>query len=165
MRLWIFIIVIAPVMAFNPIYAQSSLQYTQSVGFAAGLVSGTGLAYRGEVGPRAGFQIAGGMLIYKEHISYSIGGQLLITLRKGPQSRLYALAGLGVHDSSEGDDESFMGYDVDNQSLIAVGAGIGWEVFYSRYGMGLSLEIPITFIPDIPLMMPLPQLALQYYFQ
>jgi hypothetical protein len=159
------IIALVLMIIIYPSLVLAELRNTSGVGFAVGPVSGSGFSFRSDISSTSAIQFTGGILVAGQSGGYSVGLQYLLNLRKDRASRLYAFAGAGVHGTTESNDAKIFGISTDSASGLAVGVGFGWERFYPVYGMGFSFEVPLTFIPSIPLIMPLPQIGIHYYFK
>jgi hypothetical protein len=131
-------------------------------GFAAGLQSGLGMAYRRHFANKWGVQVAGIAWGDSNNIFANLGGSVMWTLSKSQSVRFYALAGASVYYSGQyGWDyvscpeptkpdglENGASCGSETQSWqsgtsLNFGLGVGMEIMVAKR-LGLALELPLT---------------------
>ncbi|MEK7691926.1 MAG: hypothetical protein AAB425_13005 [Bdellovibrionota bacterium] len=133
---------------------------TSGLGFAAGLQSAIGLAYRKHFENKWGIQVAAGGFGNADRVDVNIGATVMRTLHKAQVVRFYALAGASAFYEGysnwvaeapctvpEGEKDSCTREEAVTEwassAMINVGLGLGIE-FRLFKRVGLAFELPFT---------------------
>jgi len=158
-----FCAVIATILAVSAGSAQvlTEGQHTREVGqsiyglgLSAGVASGFGLSFRHHLPGFFSYQIVGGVIKVDDKTDYNIGGELQFDMTRGDRSRFFADASTGYFYSGNGGNNLSGPY--------RLGLGLGWE-WGNFEPMNMSAELLFTYFSDGTIL-PLPQVALHYYF-
>jgi hypothetical protein len=129
-------------------------QTVYGLGFSAGWASGIGLSFRGHLPSKSSLQAIVGIIRTSDKLSASIGGEFQYDLARGSGSRFFAGAAM-----------SYEYYGKDHNEIagpIRTGLGIGGE-FHVQESLHVTVEGMFTFFSD-GRVIPLPQVAMHYYF-
>jgi hypothetical protein len=147
---------VPPVQQTSTLAAELDKQNLFGIGFQVGLATGTGVSLRYSMKNRFVLEVSGGYIAVNGPV-WSFGGELQFLLNNTDISRLYALVGVSTNYVSSADTNKL-------DAPSRVGIGVGYEHFISNR-LSLAAELPITiFIETDPLVLPLPQFQLIYYF-
>jgi len=129
-------------------------QPVYGLGFAAGWASGIGISFRSHFPTKSSLQGVFGIIKTADKMSLSVGAEYQYDLARGNASRFYFAGGAGYF---------YQGVDRNEVSGPArLGLGVGGE-FQLQEGLHFSLAGLFTFFSD-GRVIPLPQVALHYYF-
>ena len=126
--------------------------YVAAVGLAVGYTSGTGLAVRWPALPQVMAMATGGIWGRKGDVAWNTGFELHYVLRQSGSARVHV--GPGVAIFSDGNDEN---------SDVNVALGIGGEILFWRR-TAIKLDLGFTYLGDEGDILPLPQVAVLFYF-
>jgi hypothetical protein len=162
---------------------EDEVDYTSGngAGFAAGAISGLGIAYRRHFANKWGVQITGIALGDPRNFIANLGVNVMRTLSKKNKTRFYVIMGVaGYYTGSSNtyysdycedwdqncttDPNAESDWDHDPFLNIGVGLGIEWNFIDSAH---LSFELPIHLLYDGPgdwQVMYIPSVSLIYYF-
>jgi len=136
---------------------QHTMEVTRSIyglGLSAGVASGFGLSFRHHPPGFFSYQIVGGVIKVDDKTDYNIGGELQFDMTRGDRSRFFADASTGYFYSGNNGNDLAGPY--------RLGLGLGWE--WGNFDpMNMSAELLFTYFSDGTIL-PLPQVALHYYF-
>lgn len=125
------------------------------LGLAAGLVSGMGLSFRHHLPSVFSYQITGGIVKPGDRLNYTIGAEVQFDLVRSFASRFFVAGGAGFYYAgSTGHNEL--------EGPGRVGLGLGGEVAAGG-GFHASGELMFSYFTDGSVL-PLPQIAIHYYF-
>jgi hypothetical protein len=125
------------------------------LGLAAGSATGVGLSFRHHLPSVFSYQITGGIIKVDDRLSYSIGFEGHADLARSGQGRFFVGGGVGYYYSGRSGRNELSG-------PARIGAGIGGEIHMGS-GLHCSGELLFTYFSDGNVL-PLPQVALFYYF-
>jgi len=166
--------------------SESKSDSSGGMGFAAGALSGLGIAYRRHFANKWGIQVAGIAFGDSNRLMGDLGVNVMRTLSRTQRVRFYVLMGVsafytgsdtvttpswGTPGCNETDPTCTpTGSQWTNDVLLNFGAGIGIEVELTK-NLGLALELPIDVMlnfgnnqPVFNGVYPIPSAALIYYF-
>lgn len=133
------------------------------VGLQAGLLSGSGLTARIHFPNRIGTQAAFGIIKFGDNLYWSAGAEFQYSFNSNADDHFYGLIGGGYYYASTDEDDISSGNEL--ESPVRLGFGVGYEWFASR-NLVWNITLPFTFFTgNKSTILPLPQLALAYYFQ
>jgi hypothetical protein len=123
------------------------------LGFSAGWTSGVGISFREHLPTKTSLQAVFG-IIKTSKLLMSLGGELQYDLVRNPKSRFFGVTGLSYqYSGSDGNELS---------GPFHLGVGIGGE-FLVQDSFSASVEGLFTYFSD-GRVIPLPQVAVHYYF-
>ncbi|HTS00133.1 MAG TPA: hypothetical protein VML00_10300 [Bacteroidota bacterium] len=125
------------------------------LGLSVGAASGIGLSFRHHLPGYFSYQLIGGIIKVDNRTLYAIGGEFQYDFIRGSGVRFFAAGATGFYYAGRGH-----GNEIDGPGRL--GAGIGAEVPVQG-GFHLSGELLFTYFSDGNVL-PLPQLAMHYYF-
>ena len=127
------------------------------VGLQIGLATGSGVSVQYSMSNRFALEINGGYLAVQDPV-WSVGFEAQFLLNNTSRSRFYALAGMSVNSVSAADTNKL-------DAPTRIGIGVGYGYFVSKH-LCLAVELPLTiFLETDPLVLPLPQFQMLYYFK
>jgi hypothetical protein len=158
-KLWITLFIIVPAF-LNAQVSSSGLSNADSfgksvygLGLSAGWASGVGISFREHLPTKASLEAIFG-IIKTDKLLMSIGGEFQYDLVRGPKSRFFGVSALSYqYWGSRGNDIS---------GPVRLGVGAGGE-FQIQNSFSITAEGLFTFFSD-GRVIPLPQLAMHYYF-
>ncbi|HMK38034.1 MAG TPA: hypothetical protein VK569_01760 [Bacteroidota bacterium] len=125
------------------------------LGLAAGAASGIGISFRQHFPGYFSYEINGGIIKVNKETSYDFGAELQYDFIRGAGVRFFSALAGGYYYSG--------GVNGNNVEAPArLGVGVGGEVPIQG-GFHISGEILFTFFSD-GTVLPLPQVAMHYYF-
>lgn len=143
------------------IFTICSAEVQRSLGVSSGLLTAGGFSYR-QFNQQTGYQINFIAIGTKEYFPILLGSKILRSFHETDFSKIYYLAG--------GSITSITGSDSDNETIVNIGGGIGFE-FTLKSNLRLSFDIPCTFIDifdnadiEINVISLVPDIGLHYYF-
>lgn len=126
--------------------------YFAALGLAAGFTSGVGLAMRWPILPQTMGGIAGGAWGSSDDLAWNIGFEMHYVLRQVRSTRIIIGPALAFF-SDDSDDETNGNYSLD----------VGME-YLIRDRVALKADVGFTYLGDADQVLPLPQIAVFYYF-
>lgn len=124
------------------------------VGVSAGVASGFGLSFRHHLPGDFSYQIIGGVIKADDQTMMNVGSELQYDFVRGETTRFFGAGALGYFYRGKNNNEL--------SAPIRFSAGVGGE-FENLNPLYLSAELLFTFFSDGTIL-PLPQVALHYYF-
>ena len=126
------------------------------LGFAGGPASGLGISFRHHLPSTISYQLIGGVIKATDKLHYSIGTEIQFDLNRTTDLRFYAAGGLSYF---------FAGVEGHNEMKGPgrIGLGVGVETGLRGSGFNISGDLLFTYFTD-GTVLPLPQLAIHYYF-
>lgn len=165
----------APPMAGNAPAAPRLDRGETGAGFLLGPIGGMGFTYRRFDEGGKGWQAGGLAYSTNDDTTVVVGGQRMWTLRSGPKSRFYALAG-ATHFFSKERRPVYLGpfppgpmeptYEDHDDSHTNIGGGLGISLGSSE-GAAFVVELPLVMTfegTDLTTVAPIPQVALLYNY-
>lgn len=160
---------------------QTEYDSGNGAGFAAGAISGLGIAYRRHFANKWGIQVTGIALGDPSNFLANIGVNVMRTLSKKDRTRFYVVMGAALYYSGSNnvyyseecqdwetncttDPNAPSDWEHDPFINIGVGLGIEWNWIDSAY---LSFELPVHLLYDGPndwQVLYIPSVSLIYYF-
>jgi hypothetical protein len=125
------------------------------LGLAVGAATGLGLSFRHHLPSSWSYQITGGIIKAGDRLMYAIGAELQYDLARTPSSRFFTGGGVGHYYSGKSDGNEL-------KAPGRLGLGIGGE-FAASPGLHGSASLMFTYFTDGTIL-PLPQIAIHYYF-
>lgn len=157
--MWTALFVIIPV-ALNAQVSWSGLSNADNfgksvygLGLSAGWASGVGISFRDHLPTKASLEAIFG-IIKTDKLLMSIGGEFQYDLVRGPKSRFFGVSALSYQYSGSGSNE------INGPFRFGVGAGGEFQI---QNSFSVTAEGLFTFFSD-GRVIPLPQLAMHYYF-
>jgi hypothetical protein len=125
------------------------------LGLSAGVASGFGLSFRHHLPGDVSYQLVGGVIKADRVVSYNIGGEFQYDFIRSESTRFFGASALGVFYNGKSGHNDLRG-------PVRFGLGVGGE--YSKGSpLHVSAELLFTYFSNGDVL-PLPQLALHYYF-
>ncbi len=162
-RLLILALLAAPIISV-PVLGQVSTSGLQKatelgktvygVGFSGGWGSGVGFSFRAHLPSKMSFQGVFGIIKTQSKLLMSTGGEYQYDLVRGNATRFFFVGSVGYFYSGNGQN--------DVAGPFRLGAGIGGE-FQIQGALHATIEGQFVYSSD-GTVLPLPQLALHYYF-
>lgn len=134
--------------------AESMGRAVYGLGFAAGYASGVGISFRSHLPSKSSVQGIFGIIKTPSTLYMSIGGEYQYDLVRGNATRFFAVGSTGYFYRGSGSNQV--------NGPFRVGAGIGAE-FNLHEAIHLTLEGQFVYASNNTIL-PLPQLAIHYYF-
>ncbi len=134
--------------------AEGMGQAVYGMGVAAGYSSGVGFSFRSHLPSKSSLQGIFGIIKTASTLYMSIGGEYQYDLVRGNQTRFFAVGSMGYF--YRGSDKNEV------NGPFRIGAGIGAE-FNLREAIHLTLAGQFVYASNHTVL-PLPQVALHYYF-
>lgn len=134
--------------------AESMGRSVYGLGFAAGYSSGVGISFRSHLPSKSSLQGVFGIIKTSSTLYMSIGAEYQYDLVRGNQTRFFAVGSTGYF--YRGSDRNEV------NGPFRVGAGIGAE-FNLREAIHLTVAGQFVYASNHTVL-PLPQVALHYYF-
>ncbi len=146
----------------RPIGEELKSQMFYGVGLQAGLFSGSGILVRAHFPNRMGAQTAFGVIKLGDNTYWTVGAEFQYSFNNNVDDHFYGLIGGGYYYAST-DDVEETGNELNSPARF--GFGVGYEWFTSR-NLTFNITLPLIFFTgDETTILPIPQLALVYYFQ
>jgi hypothetical protein len=123
-----------------------------AVGLAAGMTSGTGLAFRWPAFPQVMMSVAGGAWGNSDELAWNLGLEAHYVLRQA--GRIRFLTGPAIAIYSDGSDG-------ERNKNVSLGVGIEYLL---RPRMSLKMDLGFTYLSEQDAVYPLPQAAVFFYF-
>ena len=133
-------------------FNQDQDPFVASMGLAVGYTSGTGLALRWPILPQVMGGVAGGAWGARDDLAWNLGFEAHYVLRQAGRTRALFGGGVGVYSD-----------DVDETRDVNYSVGVGLEWLW-KSRVALKFDIGFTYLGDHEKILPLPQLAMFYYF-
>ncbi len=134
--------------------AESMGRAVYGLGFAAGYASGVGISFRSHLPSKSSVQGIFGIIKTPSTLYMSIGGEYQYDLVRGNATRFFAVGSTGYFYRGSGSNQV--------NGPFRIGAGIGAE-FNLHEAIHLTLEGQFVYASNNTIL-PLPQLAIHYYF-
>ena len=134
--------------------AESMNRPVYGLGAAAGFASGVGISFRSHLPSKSSVQAVFGIIKTQSTLYMSIGGEYQYDLVRGNMTRFFAVGSTGYFYRGSGSNEV--------KGPFRIGAGIGGE-FNLRESLHLTVEGQFVYASNNTVL-PLPQVALHYYF-
>ncbi|MBT3168725.1 MAG: hypothetical protein HN952_00130 [Candidatus Cloacimonetes bacterium] len=150
----------------------SATDFKHSLGFAGGMISGSGFAYR-QMNDNYGFQVTFGITMSDEDYFGSVGFEYIKPLHTGNRTKFYVLTGVSSYFSYYEDDYYYYDDDVSKTQEFDVifntglGIGIEWQILPNNPNFKFSFDWPIVLSFDedkFNIFMYIPQGGIHYYF-
>ncbi|MBI5021093.1 MAG: hypothetical protein HZB59_06640 [Ignavibacteriales bacterium] len=157
------LLILSTFILYNSLHAQVAepAQTTEAieqsvfgVGLAGGLASGFGLSFRHHLPGDFSYQIIGGVIKADNQTLLNVGTELQYDFVRGETTRFFGAGALGYFYRGRSENQL--------SAPIRFGLGIGGEL-NKLEPLHLSGELLFTFFNDGTIL-PLPQIALHYYF-
>lgn len=134
--------------------AESMGRSVYGLGFAAGYASGVGISFRSHLPSKSSVQGVFGIIKTSSTLYMSLGAEYQYDLVRGNQTRFFAVGSTGYF--YRGSDRNEV------NGPFRIGAGIGAE-FNLREAIHVTLAGQFVYASNHTVL-PLPQLAIHYYF-